>query len=578
MGFQVCVFIDSSGKIPNGFMQGAVTDYGDYHQCLDIKIPRERSSHEVSEVVSGKYCLTQITRITRSNSSQDASQKNSMRKNSATIRLGICVPSSCKPIEIQIILDKILKSSKLKTKISSRCYTQSKTWNLNYNQKLALIVCSVLILLVSIATAIEKRNHSLASSGFYTQDCLMIKVLRAWSLNSAYSKIFNYKSKRDELLTLHGIRVLTILWMLICNTYLFGIHTNTIWTLSSLLSLSEFTKKLFAQPLLNVWILADSFFFLSGLLIVYVEIPLFSTENGKINFIRCLFHRALRLWSPIIGFFVLKWVFSIALKGPFLLDEDVNEIIGDKCENIFNNLLFVSNWMHSPLTCLNNFWFVSVEMQIYVGIYMVVIVLYHHPKAGLCLNGLILFISIVSSAFVAYYYKLKPSILRTNMDQSEYLQHLSLIQHATFQHLCSSSVGVFTGFLLLNKPFLLKNTNKVVIALLWMLFSSFNAVVVFGTYFWNNDYKMTLTYSVLYGSLHRVFWCLGLSWISYACVTRHGGVNVVNCRLDKTCDQNTSTEAMTEVREYNNNNNNGGEKQESDNSPITTPTSIVFKV
>jgi len=111
---------DSFGGIPSGVTEGCVSDFGEYEQCLDIESPMYYKTS-----IRGQYCLMKviipyenkvyeesemkldfsIENLTLNNLSQDSISFLFNRvlraTEGATFHIGICVPSTCSPEELE---------------------------------------------------------------------------------------------------------------------------------------------------------------------------------------------------------------------------------------------------------------------------------------------------------------------------------------------------------------------------------------------------------------------------------------------------------------------------------------------
>ncbi len=111
--------IDAMGKFPSGFLEGTVTNLGDFDECIDIDVPFE---DEMS--FRGKYCLFYMTpelppkptiikhsdQVFNLSGTQAEGTFFEYISNSSSgvysvkhFRIGICVPSICRNEEIQQI-------------------------------------------------------------------------------------------------------------------------------------------------------------------------------------------------------------------------------------------------------------------------------------------------------------------------------------------------------------------------------------------------------------------------------------------------------------------------------------------
>ena len=102
----------------------------------------------------------------------------------------------------------------------------------------------------------------------------------------------------------------------------------------------EIPKEFWFQLVSNSWLLADAFFFLSGLLLVYVG----SSILSKSRFFFYVLQKTTRLLPPLIGLFCFYLLMLNFAHGPVLLDDTVRRQLIHNCEqNWWKSLLFVNN-------------------------------------------------------------------------------------------------------------------------------------------------------------------------------------------------------------------------------------------
>ncbi len=117
--FYASIVLDATAKIPTGLLDGTIADYGEYEECLNIKVTEEEPL-----TINGKYCMALISTpippkpeiLTFHKPILNVSQtplKNTIWELLAKMfnffymskgfRAGLCVPSTCSAQEIQSI-------------------------------------------------------------------------------------------------------------------------------------------------------------------------------------------------------------------------------------------------------------------------------------------------------------------------------------------------------------------------------------------------------------------------------------------------------------------------------------------
>lgn len=169
----------------------------------------------------------------------------------------------------------------------------------------------------------------------------LLRTFTAFSLYTNGNKLFELSTakKNDALDSLNGIRVISMLWIILTHTYLLPIKSTMLYS-RNFLNISE--SYLF-QFIVNGWVLVDSFFFVSSLLITFNQLRILQRTSGRINLFRIILQRLIR-FSPSLWFVIsLIFVLPIFVKGP-LAHEYLNDQIEHCSNGWFLNVLFINNW------------------------------------------------------------------------------------------------------------------------------------------------------------------------------------------------------------------------------------------
>lgn len=145
-----------------------------------------------------------------------------------------------------------------------------------------------------------------------------------------------------NLVCLHGIRVITMTWMIVNHTYLFG-GFFVLWAHRRLIDIAEWPKSLSFQLVLNGWLTVETYFFLSATIIVLNVLPLLKVR--KFSYPAYIFHRLVRLIPAYVGLVALNFLWPLISSGPVWLVKG-KSFIQDPCENyLWTNFLFINNWI-----------------------------------------------------------------------------------------------------------------------------------------------------------------------------------------------------------------------------------------
>ncbi|CAG2100116.1 unnamed protein product [Medioppia subpectinata] len=262
------------------------------------------------------------------------------------------------------------------------------------------------------------------------------------------------------------------------------------------------------QLVFNAWALVETFFFLSGLLVVYITLPMLHKTKGNLNVVLFIFHRLIRIIPSVCGIIAVNFLWPLFSTALMILSQTYGLIL--------NGLVLIISIIGSALTTYYGNLYptllsdhtINLESQTY----------------GLILNGLVLIISIIGSALTTYYGNLYPTLLSDHTINLEYVEyHLRYGYFPTFHHFGPYCCGIFVGYFILNTPnnYKIPQTQSIIS---WIVCPLISLSVLLFTYKWNNGVEPSRVSSILYSCLSRTIWCTGLSWITYVCCIGSGGI------------------------------------------------------
>lgn len=194
-------------------------------------------------------------------------------------------------------------------------------------------------------------------------DCSQwVKVIKCFSLRRNATLILNLDSEKSEssLPVIHGMRVFTMAWIILGHTY--GLVNPQLH--SHAFSAQAMYTNFWFQGLLNATLSVDTFFFISGLLTVYVSWKKLSKKKS-VPAIPLTFLRYLRLTPPYLAIISLTFVFPLLSSGPVW--RETTEPIVEACyESWWTNLLYINNFVQTEKLCLMHSWYLSNDMQMHL--------------------------------------------------------------------------------------------------------------------------------------------------------------------------------------------------------------------
>ena len=139
-------------------------------------------------------------------------------------------------------------------------------------------------------------------------------------------------------------------------------------------------------------------------------------NNGKINSIKYVFKRLIRLTPPIVFPILLVFLMPLYPNGGPVYNSSTGSLRETCAKNWWRSLLFINNWMEANETvrnslicpggchvfqmqCLPHLWFVSSYLQLTLISMVVLITTYKRPKL---LNAIVIVMVITGIVFPMY--------------------------------------------------------------------------------------------------------------------------------------------------------------------------------
>ncbi|XP_057340254.1 nose resistant to fluoxetine protein 6-like [Microplitis mediator] len=348
-----------------------------------------------------------------------------------------------------------------------------------------------------------------------------MKCLLSFSPIENGSKILSTDpAARDNLTCLHGLRVLSLGWVILVHTYLqvFSIAEN-----KTLRTVTE--RNFMFQTISNATFSVDTFFFISGLLVTILFYrSMGSLKNDNHNFLRSSFtkffimilYRFVRLTPAylfVLGIneLAIKQAQATTVFSPVIIDQVT-------CEKFWwRNALYLNSLYPRSEMCMLWSWYMANDTQFYVlGILLLLLSVKYFKAVSVAVVLLI-----VSSWFTTF------TVAYTN-------DYIARIQEpfALFDELYDKPwlragpyfVGTITGWLLFKTNCKL-HTPGWVKFIGWIISSGIMMAVVYGLY----PGDMTVTVSSAYAALGHTAWAIAVSFIVIQCCT--GSAAIVNSFL-----------------------------------------------
>ncbi|CAL4064215.1 unnamed protein product, partial [Meganyctiphanes norvegica] len=523
------LMVDSWGKLPDGYISGNSMPLGMMEECTNINVDDHEVIGEVIPVrfnatFKGQYCFVvhglpwdEVMAQGQAGIGSPVISGNIYNYMYYGSSYGTCMPDSCTKDDFKVSLEEILPAGHAAKEVD--CHTKDEELTWKPKEYLFMGVMGFIAFLVVVAAAVD-----LTINYMDTQELRKgpLRYLLVFSGYTNMSKIFhiNTKPPQGNIGCLHGIRVLTFTWVLICHQY-----SVMIYAIENGANMANMFDDILAQTILSATPSVDTFFFLSGLLVAY------GLMRGKdkmdlYGFFMFYVHRFIRLAPPIaaVGFFSAT-VARLLFSGP--LGDVFSRYLVPICEdNWWYDVLFINNFVNK--SCIGQTWYTSVDMQMYVMLPIMFFPLMYYEKIGSIWLSFMTVVSFAIPTMLTHVYQI-PLGTFTPQDKAE--DYMFFLYNGPWSRLSPYLIGLFTGYIIY------KTANKKVtmtmwqVILGWVLSVGIGLLVVYGEYPYNNlnenytqDRVPTQPISDVYNGFFRGAWGLALMWLLLACHFGYGGL------------------------------------------------------
>ena len=187
---------------------------------------------------------------------------------SIPLQFALCIPSTCNPKEVEVVIQQLLHPIHFSATLGPICDVKSSKVQMDKVQFFSVILVSIIIFIILLFTLIDCLLRSCcpnidSSSNHGTKNFFFI-LTDSFSMVKNSSKLFNLETESEpKLHFIHGMRVLTMIWVIVCHTYTFGTQFLTaIGSVRIEHEIRPLSRTLSMQFILNGWFSVETFFFL----------------------------------------------------------------------------------------------------------------------------------------------------------------------------------------------------------------------------------------------------------------------------------------------------------------------------
>ncbi|CAH2076886.1 unnamed protein product, partial [Iphiclides podalirius] len=533
-------FLDASARIPRAILLGNTLDLGNYHQCLNILEYVEDMN------VQGKYCMVHVSlnqstlmlflerpfvdlekddfnrftiyeRLEKRLQAVFGMQSHDTRISSGrtplsniNLRLAICVPESCTPREAVEALFFNITEYNINLEEQFCRLPNDKPWA--PSDYIAIIIFSSILFIVTLSTCFDVWNAFISK-----KDTGIRTIYSCFSVYTNTRRLVTFKPGAEPLHCIDGIRALAMFWVVLGHTFLSMISSVNV------LETFQWATTTRAMWVTSATITVDTFFMLSGLLIVYSTAGKLSSMQLLKNIHLFYLNRLLRMF-PILAAMILYEASFLnrVLDGPKWNDM-VTPILNCR-QYWWSALLHIQN-LYNPLhACLAVSWYLSVDVQLHI-LSPIILVWVLTGKKNIAWTALIagFLITLVAASIYNFINDFGSGLFANNVHELE--RYFAYYYSNTLTRASPFLVGMIFGYILHLCKGKYPHIPKAILLTTW----TFALLVLAGVIYcvplnfrdgWDNQLADNLLNSYM-----RPAWALGLGWLIFACVKGYGAMN-----------------------------------------------------
>ncbi|XP_021937403.1 O-acyltransferase like protein-like isoform X2 [Zootermopsis nevadensis] len=513
---------DSSTKFPEGVLEGSIFHLGNYDECLEVNVNQDWGSFK------GQHCMVTVDmNVSHYLPAYEAQSLPS----AIPFKWAICVPSSCVAADVEDFFTTALHYTVNVNPLE--CHIQGPRPFLPVDW-LAIIILSFFGLLCVLSTAYDL----IVTDPWSRRESL---VVFSWYTNG--KRLLNTDHSDNTLHCLHGIRFLTINWVVLGHAYvteMFSPIVNLLYVTINWVVLGHayFTEMFSPEVnlldtvksikdwghivILSAVLSVDTFFLISGTLLCYIFMM---TGGRNFNYLIYFLHRYMRT-TPMMAILILVYTGIILHMATGPLWDSFLQIEVAYCKNNWwTAILHLQNYINPSEMCISATWYLNVDMQLYLLSPLLLLPLVKRPKIGLILLQVVTAASIVTCFLQMYFHR---------NEITDFLKGEPINANYYYTHTRASPwfIGISLGYCLFHTIQWKKdiaagkrrNLSKKVLVAGWLLGAVclLTPILVLHEIIQDDNYYHSIKLQV-YAALSRPIWSMGVSWVIFVCVAGYGG-------------------------------------------------------
>ncbi|XP_064459153.1 nose resistant to fluoxetine protein 6-like [Ornithodoros turicata] len=524
--------VDANSRPPGGLISGSFNDLGTYDQCLSTKAKDGMGG----VAFTGQYC-TLYLKPRKLPFFEKIVQKlqneiyNGMKVDffkfmyndmAHGLRLGVCFPSTCTAEEFSFLIDSLVNDHGMDTVVKGCVTPEKKPLTETEKGLLCFMAACISFLVVGSLTDLYLRKYAKKLGIDKNNLSTVYRIILSFSAFTNTAKLLNVKtapnSDSRRLSFLHGMRFISATWVILGHSYL----TIEPTAAGELLRVMRFGKQFLWCLVGNAYPSVQTFLFMSGFLLSYNIMKHLRNKKGSLvgPISLLLVRRYIRLTAPLM-FVIGAWLLvPLIIDGP-LAKEHHPSIFATCNRNWWRVLIQINNWSDLLDMCLQHSWYVSVDWQIYMVIWIIPVLMLKRPRLGFTLALLVILSTSTAVSVQAYINSYQPVSIYGQPELDKTLEMMKYIYYRPYVHMASYSIGIIVGYLVLN--YNAAQIHRFIRMTLWAGATTLALLVVFGAFKWLRGDSWEGLDAAIYAGFSKAAWAVALSWVTFSCASGVGG-------------------------------------------------------
>ncbi|XP_055357686.1 nose resistant to fluoxetine protein 6-like [Paramacrobiotus metropolitanus] len=557
--------LDAQAKPPSSILEGNIAWLGGFHECMNLTVYKNESNPTPGTLLlEGQYCL--VTIGLEEDKNQSMVPLLGIPK---ALRAGLCGPIECTASDVEkmvlyaiALLQDFLKEKSphlLPESLSVtevKCPAKTIPMQKDAGAIVVIVVLAAIVTIVLVGSAYDVLTNGILTevdslsigvttvTTSYTSllppetvsaveqetevkesRTLLGRLCMAVSVFPHCRKFFGAAYGNSDIRWVHGVRVLSMIWIILGQTYALGLPLY-----DNLVILPEALKGLFGQMVVQATFAVDTFLFLSGFLVTYRFFGILA-ENGGFDcmtLLRFYLSRYLRLFPTymlIVGIYatLTKYISS----GPLWPQDEVP--LGNCSHLAWANAFYVNNFVKPEEMCAPWTWYIAIDFQLFILAPLIILCLYAFWKLGLAICLVFVWAVAITSGVISKLRELPPSLIGfgtadiSTFDQNLILRYFNEYLIATYCRASPYFFGIAAAYYL-RRPSEVVRLSLLARVIGWIIALIGLGIVVFGLTPGFNGYPLSVDASAAFNSLSHIVWSCSLAWVAYNCALGFGGL------------------------------------------------------